>query len=127
MTAFLSEPFFRPYQSYRVANVASTIDIETDMNMSLQALHEITWVAGTIIAARFASPWGEGIPFPPARPAELLQWRGEIGKSHETLTELEKGKFFGKFENMNVLEGIGKRAIWQRIVDETNVPLRGHS
>ncbi|MET4085573.1 hypothetical protein [Bradyrhizobium sp. S3.5.5] len=121
MTAFLSEPFSRPYQSYRIANVVSTIDFETDMNVPLQAVHEITRVAGTIIAARFASPWGEGIPFPPARPTELLQWRGDIGTSHETLTELENGKFFGKFENMNVLEGIGKRAIWQRVVDETNV------
>lgn len=121
MTAFLSDPFSRPYHLYRAANVVSTIDIETDMNMSLQALHEIASVAGTIIAVRFASPWGESIPFPPARPAELLQWCGEIGKSHETLTELEKGKFFGNFENMTVLEGVGKRAIWQRIVDETNV------
>jgi hypothetical protein len=122
MTTFLSDPFSRPYQSYRVANVVSKIDIETDMNKSLQALHEIAWVAGTIIAVRFESPWNERIPFPPAKPAELLCWCGEIGNSDETVTELEKGRtLLEKLENRNVLEGIGKRAIWQRIIDETNV------
>lgn len=116
-----SETFSVPFALFRMAHIVSMNDIENATRRSFKTETDLASVLDKILAARTRNHHlYRSTPFASPRPVALARWRFDYGHSDEVIAEHKTDSFFGELEGKDLIDGIGRRRIWQRIVDEVN-------
>jgi hypothetical protein len=120
-TINISETFSVPFALFRMAYIVCMSDIENATRRSFEIETDIASVLDKILAARTRNHHlYRSTPFASPTPGALAQWRFDYGYSDEVIAEHKWDSFFGALEGEDLIDGIGRRRIWQRIVGEVN-------
>jgi hypothetical protein len=120
-TISISETFSVPFALFRIAHIVSMSDIENATRRFFETETDLASVLDKILAARTRNyHLYRSTPFVSPTPAALARWRFDYGHSDEVIAEHKLDSFFGELEGEDLIDGIGRRRVWQRIVGEVN-------